>query len=416
MRGIARLWQGVLLWGLFRLCRHISIGQLTIVLPDGSQHQFKGSTPGPHAQFTIKDRSAVGDIMRSGALGFCEAYMDGKLDSPNVMAVIELAARQGKTFHHDRLNTNWWRRWMLHISHWRARNRQKQAEVNIAQHYDRGNQFYQLWLDPSLTYSSAYFTPLAGSPKTRGDNQPSLEWGQRNKYARIAELAGIGKTSRVLEIGCGWGGFAEYAAKRHGCKVTAITISKQQHAYTRARIKNAGLAGQIEVVFMDYRDCPRRFGQRFDSVVSIEMIEAVGAEYWGVYFASIAQCLKPHGRAVLQAITIDHALYQNYRHQPDFIQRYIFPGGVLPSLPALDVPIKQAKLALRVSAGFGLDYAATLAEWRRRFQQKEAAVAGLGFDAKFRRMWELYLAYCEGGFRAGTIDVKHLILSHAPVT
>ena len=413
MAWLARLRDALFLKIFLRLCAHIRHGCLTLTLPDGSQHRFGSGGAGATAHLAITDQRAIRMIMLGGALGFCEAYMLGYVTSDNAAAVIEVAARQGKSFTGEKLRTNKIRNWMLSLFHWRARNNRHQAKDNIASHYDLGNRFYQLWLDSSLTYSSAYFTPAsAKTSRGRRDNRRSLEWGQQNKYARIADLAGIGKGSRVLEIGCGWGGFAEYVAKHRNAHVTAITISKQQHRFTKQRIKQAGLTAQVDVQFIDYRDCASRFGRQFDSIVSIEMIEAVGAEYWGVYFRTIADCLKASGRAVLQMITIDEALYDDYRHQPDFIQRYIFPGGMLPTMAVLAQPIREARLTIDSDACFGQDYAETLAEWRRRFQRGWGAIAKLGFDAKFKRMWDLYLAYCEGGFRAQSIDVRHVTLRH----
>jgi cyclopropane-fatty-acyl-phospholipid synthase len=247
-----------------------------------------------------------------------------------------------------------------------------------------------------MTYSSALFNKKSDD----------LETAQRNKYARVAALANIKTGSRVLEIGCGWGGFAEYAAREHGAEVTAITISKEQYNYAKQRIAAAGLSNQVDIQFMDYRDIEGSF----DSVVSIEMIEAVGEEYWQSYFDKIADCLKLNGKAVIQMITMNDDSYEYYRSGTDFIQRYIFPGGMLPAMKVLTPTIENAGLNLLRADGFGLDYARTLEIWRQRFLDAWPRLSEMDFDQHFKNMWELYLAYCEGGFRTNYIDVKHVVL------
>ena len=237
----------------------------------------------------------------------------------------------------------------------------------------------------------------------------TLEDAQNRKYQKLAELADIQPGERVLEIGCGWGGFAEYAAKEYGAHVTGITISKEQYDFTKNRLRTAGLDHMTDIVMQDYR----KLNQRFDKIVSIEMFEAVGEKYWPVYFKTIANCLKDGGKAALQVITIDHKAFLEYRTQPDFIQKYIFPGGMLPSIKALDVPLKTAGLSLHFCQGYGQDYARTLAEWKVRFHQAWPELATITkFDDRFKRMWELYLSYCEGGFKAGMIDVKQMLITH----
>ena len=249
-----------------------------------------------------------------------------------------------------------------------------------------------------MTYSSAVFDR----------ETDDLATAQTNKYRRLADLADIQPGDHVLEIGCGWGGFAKYAIEERGARVTGITISREQHDFAEQRLSDAGLAGRSEVKLIDYRDLEGKF----DKIVSIEMFEAVGQAYWPTYFNAVSSLLKSGGRAVLQAITIEDEAFEEYRREPDFIQRYIFPGGMLPSMPKLEQPVAEAGLKLVDEIGFGLDYARTLAEWRERFQEAWPQLATGRFDTRFKRMWELYLSYCEGGFRAGMIDVKHLLYMH----
>ncbi|MDP6219555.1 MAG: cyclopropane-fatty-acyl-phospholipid synthase family protein, partial [Alphaproteobacteria bacterium] len=269
---------------------------------------------------------------------------------------------------------------------------------NIAYHYDLGNEFYAAWLDGTMTYSSAVY-------ETDSDD---LSTAQTNKYRRLAELADIQPGDHVLEIGCGWGGFAKYAVEERGAHVTGITISKAQHEFASNRLAAAGLADRADVRLVDYRDVDGTF----DKIVSIEMFEAVGQAYWQTYFEALSRLLKNGGRAALQAITIEEQAFEEYLANPDFIQRYIFPGGMLPSMPRLEQPVDAAGLKLVAEKGYGLDYARTLAEWRERFIAAWPSLSGKTFDMRFKRMWELYLSYCEGGFRAGQIDVKHLLFEH----
>jgi cyclopropane-fatty-acyl-phospholipid synthase len=351
--------------------------------------------PGPDAELVLHDHRAIGMILRHAQMGFCEAFMLEFLSSPDIVQVIELASLQQDVIEKGS-GFSWMRKVMLKVQHRRNRNSREGSRRNIAHHYDLGNAFYSKWLDPSMTYSSALFNNVSDD----------LETAQRNKYARVAALADIQTGSRVLEIGCGWGGFAEYAAKEHGAEVTAITISKEQYDYAKNRISAAGLSNQVDIQLLDYRD----LDGRYDSVVSIEMIEAVGEEYWPSYFDQVAHCLKSGGKAVIQMITMNDQSYDYYRSGPDFIQRYIFPGGMLPAMKVLTPTIENAGLHLMQAEGFGMDYARTLEMWRQRFLHAWPRLFEMGFDQHFKKMWELYLAYCEGGFRTNYIDVKHIVL------
>ena len=382
---------------LLAILSNLHCGRLTLTLPDGSQHQFSGAMSGPDSDLTIHTESALRRLLHDGKMGFCEAFMDGEASSQSLPTLIELAVLHDK-YLENRLKTNIFRQAGLRLFHTLRRNNKPGSAKNIAHHYDIGNSFYEAWLDPTMTYSSAVFD----------SETDDLTTAQLNKYKRLAELADIQSGDRVLEIGCGWGGFAKFVSQHIGAHVTGITISQAQLAYAKASLAEAGLQNKVDLKLMDYRDLQGRF----DKIVSIEMFEAVGQAYWPVYFDTISRMLKSGGRAVIQSITIDHDAFQSYRDQPDFIQRYIFPGGMLPSMPMLQTPVAQAGLELVAENGYASDYARTLQEWRARFLAAWPSLAGDKFDNRFKRMWELYLAYCEGGFRAGMIDVKQILLMH----
>ena len=382
---------------LLAILSNLHCGRLTLTLPDGSQHQFSGAMSGPDSDLTIHTESALRRLLHDGKMGFCEAFMDGEASSQSLPTLIELAVLHDK-YLENALKTNIFRQAGLRLFHMLRRNNKLGSAKNIAHHYDIGNSFYEAWLDPTMTYSSAVFD----------SETDDLTTAQLNKYKRLAELADIQPGDRVLEIGCGWGGFAKFVSQHIGAHVTGITISQAQLAYAEASLAEAGLQNKVDLKLMDYRDLQGRF----DKIVSIEMFEAVGQAYWPVYFDTISRMLKSGGRAVIQSITINHDAFQSYRDQPDFIQRYIFPGGMLPSMPMLQTPVTQAGLELVAENGYASDYARTLQEWRARFLASWPSLAGDKFDNRFRRMWELYLAYCEGGFRAGMIDVKQILLMH----
>lgn len=382
---------------LLAILSNLHCGRLTLTLPDGSQHQFSGAMSGPDSDLTIHTESALRRLLHDGKMGFCEAFMDGEASSQSLPTLIELAVLHDK-YLENALKTNIFRQAGLRLFHMLRRNNKLGSAKNIAHHYDIGNSFYEAWLDPTMTYSSAVFD----------SETDDLTTAQLNKYKRLAELADIQPGDRVLEIGCGWGGFAKFVSQHIGAHVTGITISQAQLAYAEASLAEAGLQNKVDLKLMDYRDLQGRF----DKIVSIEMFEAVGQAYWPVYFDTISRMLKSGGRAVIQSITIDHDAFQSYRDQPDFIQRYIFPGGMLPSMPMLQSPVAQAGLELVAENGYASDYARTLQEWRARFLAAWPSLAGDKFDNRFKRMWELYLAYCEGGFRAGMIDVKQILLMH----
>ncbi|MDA9929993.1 cyclopropane-fatty-acyl-phospholipid synthase family protein [Alphaproteobacteria bacterium] len=382
---------------LLSIFSSLQFGSLTVTLPSGVRHEFKGRQSGPAADLNLRSMNAISRILSNGKMGFCEAVMDGEADSVSMPTLIELAVLHDQTLSKE-MSAGFCRRIGLQLYHRFRRNSKTGAAKNIAYHYDLGNEFYSAWLDQTMTYSSAVFD----------SDEDDLSTAQINKYRHLADLADIQPGDQVLEIGCGWGGFARYAIEERGAHVTGITISQAQHEYTRKRLADAGLSERVDIQLIDYRD----LRGSFDKIVSIEMFEAVGQAYWQTYFQSIAGLLKKGGRAAVQSITIEEDAFEEYRREPDFIQRYIFPGGMLPSMPRLDEPVSAAGLQLVTANGFGLHYARTLAEWRTRFRAAWPTLARDNFDSRFQRMWELYLSYCEGGFRAGMIDVKQMLFTH----
>ncbi|MCW5771220.1 MAG: class I SAM-dependent methyltransferase [Rhodospirillaceae bacterium] len=368
-------------------------GALTLHWPDGVVNEVAGPKSGPHAVVHLKRWRAVRRALMGGAMGLADGYIDGDWDSPDIAAVVEFGAylqRAGHLRRRPTLPQRWLDRWR----HRRNANTRSRARANIAAHYDLGNAFYALWLDETLTYSSAIF---------ERPDQP-LDEAQRNKCRRLLRQLAPAPGGTLLEIGCGWGQFACLAAKEAQLKVTAITLSREQLDFARRRVFAEGLAERVSVELCDYRDV----SGRYDRIASIEMIEAVGEEYWPAFFGKLSDSLAPGGRAALQAITIDEGLFPRYRRGPDFIQKYIFPGGMLPSGEAMRREGERAGLAWIGAEGFGQHYADTLAAWRKRFTTAWDRVAALGFDGRFKRLWTFYLAYCEGGFRAGNIDVRHV--------
>ncbi|MEX0923063.1 MAG: cyclopropane-fatty-acyl-phospholipid synthase family protein [Rhodovibrionaceae bacterium] len=390
------------------LGRQIHAGRLRVVFPDGGALDLAGPQAGPDAEVRLhRPGKVLRRLVASGDLGFAECYMDGDFDTPDLSALLALAARNYEHWQ-EILSGSAFYRALQRLLHLARPNTQRGAKRNIAYHYDLGNGFYEAWLDPSMTYSAACFE----AP------EQSLENAQLAKYRRLAAQLDLQPGQRLLEIGCGWGGFAEYAAREAGVEVTAVTISHEQYAYAKQRIRRANLDNQVEIRLQDYRDVE----ERFDRIASIEMFEAVGEAYWPLFFRKVHDSLKAGGRAALQIITIDETAFDSYRRGADFIQRYIFPGGMLPSLPVLKQETSTAGLTWLQEQAFGQDYARTLASWHARFERawpklraEEGSGAGRGggFDERFRRMWTYYLAYCEAGFLSGRIDVRQIALARA---
>lgn len=364
-------------------------GSLNVVLPDGAQMQIAGPLEGPHAELRIRSYGLLRRVIGSGDIGFAESYMAGEWDTPNLTDLLVAFA-----LNFDRLaglvRGAPLRRMIDVVRHALRRNTRNGSRRNIEAHYDLGEAFYAAWLDPSMTYSAALYA-----------DGESLQAAQRNKYTALAEMIGLSAGQSVLEIGCGWGGFAEFAAGEIGAKVTAVTISRDQHDYARRRLSQQGLNERAEIRLMDYRDIQGTF----DRVVSIEMFEAVGEAYWSTYFAKVRASLKSGGQAGLQIITIRDDLYDDYARQTDFIQKYVFPGGALPSEQRVAAVTREVGLSLTAVRRFGADYARTLSDWTTRFEGAWSDVSRLGFDERFRRLWRFYLAYCEAGFATGRTDV-----------
>jgi cyclopropane-fatty-acyl-phospholipid synthase len=382
-----------------RICaENWKYGTLTWVLPGGEELLCKGSEPGPDARLRIVNYNFARRVISGGAIGFAEAYMAGEWETSELADLLT-----GFALNFDRLQSlvqgNPVVRAFNFVTHMLHRNDRAGSKKNIHAHYDLGNHFYSQWLDRTMTYSSAVF-------EKPGE---SLDQAQRNKYAALARSMELGTGQSVLEIGCGWGGFAEFAAREVGARVTGITISQEQYDFARKRLFDQGLAEKADIRLIDYRDVDGKF----DRVASIEMFEAVGQEYWPTYFGKIQDVLSPGGRAGLQIITIKDEFFDRYRRHADFIQKYIFPGGMLPSEEALMGPIAKAGLSWNSVMRFGQDYADTLSEWGKRFEAAWDDIRHQGFDERFRRMWNYYLAYCEAGFRTGRTDVIQLSLGKA---
>lgn len=373
-------------------------GSLSFVMPSGRAFKVQGKEAGPEAVLVIHDFRFVGRVMAGGDIGFGEGYIAKEWDSPNLSAVL-----QAFTSNWDHLTKlvqgNPLVSIFNFIGHLLNGNSKQGSQRNIHAHYDLGNAFYSRWLDPSMTYSSAKFeTP-----------DQSLSAAQHNKYASLARSINLQADQSVLEIGCGWGGFAEFAAKEVGAKVTGITISQAQHDFAKKRLFDTGLADKADIQLIDYRDVKGAF----DRVASIEMFEAVGEKYWPTYFNKIHDVLAPGGQAGLQIITIKDELFADYRSRADFIQKYIFPGGMLPSEKRLREETDKAGLEWRNIARFGQNYADTLVQWSERFQGAWDEIKPLGFDERFRRLWQFYLSYCEAGFRTERTNVIQLGLAKA---
>ncbi|WIV97516.1 SAM-dependent methyltransferase [Kinneretia aquatilis] len=381
---------------VFRLLGHLRHGSLDVQLPDGSSAHFGGSE-GPRAALRIRDWAVCAAALRSGDIGFAESFVAGHWSTPDLRALLELFVRNREALDAV-IFGSWWGALLHRVKHLLNRNSRAGSRKNIHAHYDLGNAFYRLWLDPSMNYSSAWFA---------GDSQRSLTEAQTAKMRRALEECQIGPGSRVLEIGCGWGAVAETATRDFGAHLTGVTLSREQLAWAQERLAGAGLAAQADLRFQDYRDIA---DPTFDAVVSIEMFEAVGREYWDGYFQTVAAKLKPGGRACIQTITIRDDLFERYAHSSDFIQQYIFPGGMLPSPSQFRAHAAKAGLRVVNELAFGQDYARTLHQWREAFLHQEGPVRELGFDTRFMRLWEFYLAYCEAAFAADNTDVMQFTL------
>lgn len=381
---------------VFDAMKTMKRGKCDIVLPDGRTFRIEGEEPGYEAVLEVHNADVFARTVREGDLGFCEAYLDGWWSTPDLMAFMDLIHDDPADMQ-DGFPGQAFVRMYEQMRFWLQGNSKKQARKNISYHYDLGNDFYGLWLDDTMTYSSAKYDGGA----------ESLEAAQIAKYKSMVDQMDAQKGDHVLEVGCGWGGFAEYAAKERGIKVTGLTISQEQHDFAVARMERLGLSDMVTIKMQDYRD---ETGQ-YDGIASIEMFEAVGEKYWPVYFQSLHKLLKPGKNATLQIITVAHSRWDVYKRGVDFIQKYIFPGGMLPSPVILRQEIEKAGLKVSHSIEFGESYSQTLREWHETFNAKWEQISAMGFDDRFRRMWNFYLTSCAGTFHSGNCDVTQITIT-----
>ena len=382
---------------ILQLLARLQHGALHLELPDGQAARY-GDDSYP-VTLRLLDWSLFDEVVRSGDIGFAETFIAGRWSTDNLTGLIGLFIRNRKQLE-SLIYGSWWGKLLYRLRHLFNRNSRSGSRRNIHAHYDIGNDFYRLWLDPSMTYSSALFN---------NGHADSLHQGQFAKYRRVLRQLNVAAGASILEIGCGWGGFAEIAASEAGAHVRGLTLSAEQLEFARQRIAAAGLAAQADLLLMDYRDSQ---GQ-YDAIASIEMFEAVGEPYWPAYFECVARNLKQGGRACIQTIVIADELFARYRKGTDFIQQYIFPGGMLPSPAAFRKQAQKHGLRVVDEFAFGPDYARTLVEWRDAFKEKLPQVRAQGFDEGFLRTWEFYLSYCEAGFRAGNINVMQFTLERS---
>ena len=376
-----------------KLLEHLSSGSLTLVDPAGDVHAFGQGHP--QATLRVHRWDMFEAVLKRGDIGFAQAWIEGHWNTDSLADLLGLMVANRQVLEKAVYGT-WYGQLFDRIRHLLNRNTKTGSRRNIHAHYDLGNDFYRLWLDNTMTYSSALFG---------GDEHRSLVDAQRAKNARLLHEISVAPGARVLEIGCGWGGFAETAA-RAGLEIHGLTLSTEQLAYANTRLQRAGLAQRSRLRLQDYRD---EQGQ-YDAIVSVEMFEAVGEAYWPAYFETLRRCLKPGGRAAIQTITIADAYFERYRRGTDFIQQYVFPGGMLPSPSRFEALARAAGLAVVNRFAFGKDYARTLALWREVFMSKLPQVREQGFDQRFIRIWEFYLAYCEAAFRHDSTDVYQYTL------
>jgi cyclopropane-fatty-acyl-phospholipid synthase len=378
-----------------QLLQRLVHGSLTLQLPDGSVQRL-GRAEGPHASMKLHNWNVCGATLKSGDIGFAESYIAGDWSTPNLPALLSLLVANRREVE-DMVYGSWLGRLAYRVRHLLNRNSRANSRKNIHAHYDLGNAFYGLWLDETMNYSSAWF---------EHPEQPMVS-AQHAKVRRALEMAGVRPGDRVLEIGCGWGALAEKATTEFDASVVGVTLSTEQLGFAQQRMRRIDRQDRADLRLQDYRDIQ---DAPFDAICSIEMVEAVGREYWPTYFQTVSRLLKPGGRACVQSIVIDDAHFERYIKGTDFIQQYIFPGGCLPCPREFRAQAAQAGLEVVDEFAFGHDYARTLAIWRERFLQQKDRVLQLGFDARFLRIWEFYLAYCEAAFEQGSVDVVQYTL------
>lgn len=380
---------------VFAKAQTLKNGRCDFVLPDGRVFRAEGQNPGPVAELRIHNADIFARLIREGDLGFCDAYLDEWWSTPDLQAFMDLVHADNEDIY-DGFPGMGLLRLVERFRFWMQRNNRIQARKNISHHYDLGNEFYGLWLDDTMTYSSALFET----------GQESHEAAQIAKYASMVDQMGVQPGDHILEIGCGWGGFAEYAAKERGLRVTGLTISQEQINYARERIEKAGLSDLVDFKLQDYRDETGTY----DGIASIEMFEAVGQQYWPAYFDTVRARLKPGRQATLQIITVEDRRWEIYRRGVDFIQKYIFPGGMLPSPSVLRAQVEKAGLRVERSIEFGASYNISLRRWHETFNARWDQIAALGFDDRFRRMWNFYLTSCAATFESGNCDVTQITI------
>jgi len=381
---------------LFKLLENLRAGKLNLVDPNGNQFCFEGTQPGLTAHIHIHNWSVSKSCLKSGDIGFAESYINGEWDSPDIESLLRLLLINRQAIE-KLIYGSWWGSLFHRLKHWLNKNSKKGSKKNIHAHYDIGNSFYSLWLDQSMTYSSAFFD----------EKNLSLFDAQKNKYEKIISSIGIQENERLLEVGCGWGGLME-TAQRKNIAIDCLTISQEQAAYAQTRADQLSLThpSPANIILQDYRD----HEAQYDGIASIEMFEAVGEEYWPSYFAMINRCLKPGKKACIQTIVIAEELFEKYRHNSDFIQQYIFPGGMLPSTTVFKKCAEDAGLIVEDAFSFGKDYQKTLEIWHSQFNSSLSEIKAQGFDEKFIRLWNLYLMYCAAGFAEESTDVIQFTL------
>lgn len=382
---------------ILSLLEKIQIGQLTLVSPEGEKFIFRGTQSGIEANIQIHDWTVCKACLKSGDIGLAETYIDGLWDSTDIQSLLRLFLVNRQVIE-KAIYGNWWGRLGYRIKHWLNKNSKAGSKKNIHAHYDIGNAFYSLWLDPSMTYSSACFE----------DKDTSLIEAQEAKYQRIINSIDVHAGQNILEVGCGWGGLMEVASKR-GINIDCLTISQEQATYARDRAQRikSDASGEVNILIQDYRD----HQNQYDGIASIEMFEAVGEKYWSTYFEMIQRCLKPGKKACIQTIVIADNLFDKYRRSSDFIQQYVFPGGMLPSIKKFKEAAQSKGLIVEDVYQFGQDYQKTLCLWHQKFNQHLQEIKQQGFDEKFIRLWNLYLMYCAAGFAENSTDVVQFTLS-----
>ena len=381
---------------VFNILKRISVGYLEVTLITGELLKFGDHNDKLRADLKIKSPILNYNLIKGGSVGLAECYMRNEFETSNLSNLIELAARNINIVHKFAGILDL--KFLNFVKNKFIKNTKNRSKENIAKHYDLGNDFFSLWLDKTLTYSSAIFD----------EQNKDLSKAQNNKYQKLINLIQPNNGDKILEIGCGWGGFAEYLGKNYDVKLDCITISRKQFEYAKERIHNCGLNEKVNIEIKDYRDLK----SKYNSIASIEMIEAVGQNYLESYFKTIKDNLSDGGRAAIQAITIDDSLYDRYKNKQDFIQKYIFPGGFLPNKNTINKLVSKNGLSVNSYISYADHYADTLAIWRTEFNKKWSLIKDQGFDLTFKRMWEFYLSYCEAGFKSKNIDLIQFSLQN----